>query len=74
MFRSVRAGPSPLVGGGLTEAIMTQLDISPTWNSQTKPQQRRGWDRFTQALDRGDAGYHRFYRVLMPLWEGGERP
>lgn len=53
---------------------MTQLDISTAWNTLTKAQQRREWDRFTEALDTGDAGYHRFYRVLMPLWEGGERP
>ena len=53
---------------------MTQLDISPTWNSLTKPQQRRGWDRFTQALDRGNAGYHRFYRVLMPSGKAASGP
>ncbi len=53
---------------------MTQQQISSTWNSLTKAQQRREWTRFIEAVDCGDAGYHRFYPILAPLWDRGERP
>lgn len=53
---------------------MFTQELSTAWNALSKVQQRREWARFTEALDSGDAGYHRFYGVLAPMWDRGERP
>lgn len=42
------------------------------WNALSAEERRLHWEDFTEMLDAGDAGYHRFYRVLMPMWQGEE--
>lgn len=44
------------------------------WNALSEAEQLNEWRAFVAALDAGDAGYHRFYSVLMPLWDRGEVP
>jgi len=44
------------------------------WTQLPTLQRRAEWRSFIVALDVGDAGYHRFYPVLMPLWDRGEVP
>ena len=44
------------------------------WTELTNAEQLRQWRRFLDALDAGGAGYHRYYPVLMPLWDRGDVP
>lgn len=54
---------------------MNSLDtFAIAWNTLPDVAQLTEWRSFVAALDAGDAGYHRFYSVLMPLWDRGEVP
>lgn len=53
---------------------MQSSEITAAWNTLTKAQKRKEWALFTEALDCGDAGYHRFYGILAPMWDRGDRP
>lgn len=44
------------------------------WNSLEPATRRREWDRFTDALDCGDAGWTRFGLILEPAWCEGYDP
>jgi hypothetical protein len=44
------------------------------WIQLSSEQQLDQWRSFLTALDAGDAGYHRYYSVLMPLRDRGEVP
>jgi hypothetical protein len=44
------------------------------WTRLSPDEQLTQWQSFLDALDAGDAGYHRFYPVLMPLWARGDIP
>lgn len=53
---------------------MTTIDLDTAWTQLTEAQQLVEWRSFLTSLDAGDAGYHRYYPVLMPLWDRGEVP
>jgi hypothetical protein len=44
------------------------------FNALSPAQQVAQWDSFTADLDAGSAGFHRYYPVLMPLWDRGDEP
>jgi hypothetical protein len=48
-------------------------NIEP-WNRLTPAEQHAAWSSFIEALDAGDAGYHRHYPLLARLWERGDAP
>ncbi|CAN7641422.1 hypothetical protein LJR219_005034 [Phenylobacterium sp. LjRoot219] len=51
---------------------MASLDFD--WMQLSHGEQLREWGSFLRGLDAGDAGYHRYYRVLMPRWARGDVP
>lgn len=53
---------------------MASIDLFTTWTQLSEAQQLGEWRTFLTSLDVGDAGYHRFYPVLMPLWDRGDVP
>jgi hypothetical protein len=53
---------------------MASIDLVTAWTLLTKGEQLVQWRGFITALDAGGAGYHRFYPVLMPLWDRGDVP
>lgn len=53
---------------------MASIDLVTAWTQLTKAEQLVEWRGFITALDAGGAGYHRFYPVLMPLWDRGDVP
>ena len=53
---------------------MASIDLVIAWTLLTKGEQLVQWRGFITALDAGGAGYHRFYPVLMPLWDRGDVP
>ena len=53
---------------------MATIDLFTTWTQHTEAQQLIEWRTFLASLDAGDAGYHRYYLVLMPLWDRGDVP
>jgi hypothetical protein len=53
---------------------MATIDIDTAWTHLSEAQQLVEWRSFLSSLDAGDAGYHRWYPVLMPLWDRGEVP
>lgn len=53
---------------------MPSIDLDTTWTQLSEAQQLIEWRSFLTSLDAGDAGYHRWYPVLMPLWDRGEVP
>ncbi len=38
------------------------------WNAQPLKARRESWLQYTEMLDHGDAGYHRFARLLINAW------
>jgi hypothetical protein len=48
--------------------------ITTDWNALSMDEQMRQWSQFLQDLDAGEAGFHSFYLVLMPLWDCGLVP
>jgi hypothetical protein len=48
--------------------------IAAGWNALSPGEQLQQWDQFTWDLDAGEAAFHRFYLVLMPLWDRGDVP
>lgn len=53
---------------------MASIDIFTAWTQLPEAEQLHQWRAFLAALDAGDAGYHRYYLVLMPLWDRGDVP
>jgi hypothetical protein len=53
---------------------MASINTLTTWTDLSEAQQLREWRSFLNSLDVGDAGYHRWYKVLMPLWDRGDVP
>ena len=53
---------------------MASIDLFTTWTQLSEAQQLVEWRSFLTSLDAGDAGYHRYYPVLMLLWDRGEVP
>ncbi|WP_293392804.1 hypothetical protein, partial [Phenylobacterium sp. RIFCSPHIGHO2_01_FULL_69_31] len=53
---------------------MASIDLFTTWTQLSEAQQLNEWRAFLTSLDAGDAGYHRYYPVLMPLWDRGDVP
>lgn len=57
--------------------LYARLCASPearAWTRLSPDEKLAQWRSFLDALDAGDAGFHRFYPVLMPLWERGDVP
>jgi len=48
--------------------------LMAAWTALTPAEQLAQWQQFTQDLDAGEAAFHRFYLVLMPLWDRGDVP
>lgn len=48
--------------------------MTADWTALSPAEQLRQWDQFTRDLDAGEAAFHRFYLVLMPLWDRGDVP
>jgi len=46
--------------------------LAHNWNAMTEADRALYWEDFTEMLDAGEAGYHRYYRLLMPVWSGAE--
>ena len=42
--------------------------LTVEWNALPLQARRASWSRYTEMLDRGDAGYHRFARLLINAW------
>lgn len=54
---------------------MISIDaLNSEWIALSPPQQLAQWENFITDLDAGTAGFHRYYRVLMPLWDRGDVP
>jgi hypothetical protein len=53
---------------------MASMDITLGWMQLPEADQLHQWRSFLASLDVGDAGYHRWYGVLMPLWDRGDVP
>jgi len=53
---------------------MASIDLFTTWTQLSEAQQLTEWRTFMVSLDAGDAGHHRYYLVLMPLWDRGDVP
>lgn len=45
--------------------------LKQDWAAMPEGEQRRQWDAYTDAIDHGEAGYHRYHLVLAPLFDGG---
>jgi hypothetical protein len=54
--------------------MISTLDHTADWNALSEAEQLRQWSRFTMDLDAGEAAFHRFYLVLMPMWDRGDVP
>jgi hypothetical protein len=48
--------------------------VTAEWTALSPAEQLRQWSQFISDLDAGEAGFHRFYLVLMPLWDRGDVP
>lgn len=48
--------------------------LQSEWTALSPAQQLAHWETFVTDLDAGAAGFHRYYRVLMPLWDEGDVP
>jgi hypothetical protein len=54
---------------------MISIDtLTLDWTALSSAQQLAHWTSFIDDLDAGAAGFHRFYPVLMPLWDRGDVP
>jgi len=53
---------------------MASIETAFAWSQLSESEQLSEWTSFLDHLDAGDAGYHRAYAVLMPLWISGEVP
>jgi len=54
---------------------MISIDsLQAAWTALSPAEQLRHWEQFTLDLDAGEAAFHRFYLVLMPLWDRGDVP
>lgn len=54
---------------------MTSIDaLTAEWTALSPAHQLAQWETFIADLDAGAAGFHRYYRVLMPLWDQGDVP
>lgn len=53
---------------------MASIDLFTAWTQLSHAEQLDQWRGFIIALDAGDAGYHRFCLLLMPLWDRGHVP
>ncbi len=54
--------------------MITIDTLTSDWTALSPAAQRALWRHFIEALDAGAAGYHRYYQVLMPLWDRGDVP
>ncbi len=41
------------------------------WNALSASARAANWAQYTEMLDHGDAGYHRFARILINAWCDG---
>ena len=56
--------------------IMQEIDgyqrefeaLTAEWNALPMRVRAESWSQYTEMLDRGDAGYHRFARLLINAW------
>lgn len=48
--------------------------LMDAWTALSPAEQLAQWDRFTRDLDAGEGAFHRYYLVLMPLWDRGDVP
>jgi hypothetical protein len=54
---------------------MISIDaLTSDWIALSPSEQLAHWTTFIDDLDAGCAGFHRYYRILMPLWEQGDVP
>lgn len=54
---------------------MTSANIlMDAWTALSPAEQLAQWEHFTRDLDAGEAAFHRYYLVLMPLWDRGDVP
>ena len=48
--------------------------LQACFDNLTSSEQAAQWVRFVDALDAGDAGFHRYYLILAPIYDRGETP
>lgn len=48
--------------------------LTADWNALSQDEQFGQWRSFLQDLDCGEGAFHRYYLVLMPLWDRGDVP
>lgn len=48
--------------------------LTSDWTALSPAEQLAQWHTFIADLDAGAAGFHRYYLVLMPLWNAGDVP
>lgn len=54
---------------------MISIDtLTSDWSALSPDAQSAQWASFITDLDGGCAGFHRYYPVLMPLWDQGDVP
>jgi hypothetical protein len=54
---------------------MISIDtLTSDWTALSPAEQLAQWESFFADLDAGAAGFHRYYRVLMPRWDAGDVP
>lgn len=53
---------------------MGSIDTTFEWMQLPPAEQLLQWRSFVSSIDCGDAGYHRYYPVLMPRWVRGDVP
>lgn len=54
---------------------MISIDtLNSDWTALSPDAQLAQWETFIADLDAGCAGFHRYYRLLAPLWDRGDVP
>lgn len=48
--------------------------LTADWNALSQDERFAQWRSFLLDLDCGEGAFHRYYLVLMPLWDRGDVP
>ena len=47
--------------------------LKAEWKMLSRKAKRAAWDRFTQDVDEGAAGWNRYHPILWPAYEVGDQ-